>query len=224
MTSAQLKVLACLFMLIDHIGVIIYPDIITFRIIGRLAFPIFVFFIVEGFLKTRDITLYLGRLTIFAIISQFAFSYAFNTSSLNVLYTFIFGLLSLYIHKKNNDIKVVFLLALIAQLVDTDYGAFGVILIFIFYKFYQDRKKLIKYFTIIVFLFSLLTILFDVFYYKEDLSSLLYSPILYEPICLASLILINHYNGKKGANLKYLFYIFYPLHLVILRLIQIYLL
>jgi hypothetical protein len=98
MNSAQLKILACLCMLIDHIGAVLYPDMRILRIIGRLAFPIFVFLIAEGYRRTKDLSDYMGRLMVFALISQLAFNAAFlgsatkpDSLNLNVLFTLIMG-------------------------------------------------------------------------------------------------------------------------------------
>jgi len=222
MSSNQLKILACIFMLIDHIGAILYGDVLILRIIGRLAFPMFVFFIVEGFTKTRDLTMYFGRLFTFAIVSQFAFSYAFNTSSLNVLYTLALGLFAIYIYSKTNNFIYVLLLGVLAQVADTDYGIFGVILIFLFYIYKDNFKKLTLSFLVAVLAFELAVVLMSLDSIKSW-KDFVFEPAFYEPVCLFSLFFVRIYNHKRGANLKYLFYIFYPLHLYVLKLIEVYL-
>ena len=72
-----LKVLALITMIIDHYGAIFQNDIITFRIIGRLAFPIYCFLLVEGYLHTSDVKQYAKRLLLFALISEMPFDLAF---------------------------------------------------------------------------------------------------------------------------------------------------
>ena len=74
MNSFMLKLFAASFMVIDHIGVLFFPENMMFRIIGRLSFPIFAFLIVEGFIYTRDIKKYILRVVTFGIISEIPFN------------------------------------------------------------------------------------------------------------------------------------------------------
>jgi len=62
MNSFSLKLLACITMLIDHIGAIFFPDIMFIRIIGRVAFPIYAFLITEGYSRTKNLKRYMSRL------------------------------------------------------------------------------------------------------------------------------------------------------------------
>ena len=84
MTTFALKIIAIITMLIDHIAAIFIPQntwiYIAGRVIGRLAFPIFVFLLVEGFYHTRSVPNYLKRLGIFALISEIFFDLAFYNS------------------------------------------------------------------------------------------------------------------------------------------------
>ena len=72
-----LKMIAIISMLTDHVGCILFPDELIFRAIGRIAFPIFCFLVVEGFFHTRNTWNYLMRLCIFAILSEIPFDLAF---------------------------------------------------------------------------------------------------------------------------------------------------
>lgn len=212
MTTSTLKIIACISMLIDHIGAILFPQMIIFRIIGRIAFPIFAFLIVEGFYHTKSISKYLMRLGAFALISEFAFDRAFHGSwiefsSQNVFFTLLIGLFAivLYDHFKeeNKVFAILFAIgcALVNEWIGADYGLFGILIIF---GFYQYRGKNTAIFFWLLFL--------------NSMALNFTSPItLFQ---LASLPLICVYNQKKGINLKYLFYAFYPVHLLILYFIQ----
>ena len=94
MSSFKLKLVAITTMLIDHIGVIIFPNILWLRLLGRLAFPLFAFFITEGFRKTSDVKKYLQRLFILALVSQLPYWTAFGIDAgLNIFFTLTLGLL-----------------------------------------------------------------------------------------------------------------------------------
>ncbi len=115
MSSFQLKMIAVITMLIDHIGAVIFPDIIVLRIIGRLAFPLFAFLITEGYRHTSNFNRYLGRLFIFAIISQYPFWLAFGfDAGLNIFSTLFLGLIAIHSSEIiKNIIPVSYLLLLL---------------------------------------------------------------------------------------------------------------
>jgi hypothetical protein len=228
MSSAQLKILACVFMLVDHIGAILFPKVLLLRIIGRLAFPIFVYLIAEGYRKTKDMTDYIGRVVLFALISQLAFNAAFLNSAfkpdslyLNVMFTLAMGLYGIYLYDKNNKIFFIIIIALVCELLNTDYGAFGVLLVFVSNKYHNDFKKLSKSY-IIVMLFYIIKwfITISLLNPTIPLTNLILNHFTIEPIALLSLIFIKLYNGERGAKLKLLFYSFYPAHLFLLYIIK----
>ncbi len=221
-----LKMIAIITMLIDHIGAVLFPYQMVFRYIGRIAFPIFVFLIVEGFFHTRNIHKYELRLLLFAAISEIPFDLAFNGavlefSSQNVFFTLFLGLLMLDLMKqaKNKmywEILILVAFVLIAELLQTDYSGGGVLLIWWFYQF--RNRPLVKF-------IGLGAVSWIFFGLIECWSLLAVVPILL-------------YNGERGfhgesglysgaANssgavlLKYLFYIFYPAHLLILHFIDV---
>ena len=78
MTTSMLKFIACILMLIDHIGAVIFPRVIILRMVGRLSFPIFAYLIAVGYSKTNSFYRYLYRLLIFAVASQVPFSLVFS--------------------------------------------------------------------------------------------------------------------------------------------------
>ena len=238
LSGNMLKLIAMITMIIDHIGAVILEtgvmqyqneavnsaimstswgntmNTITFitRMIGRISFPIFCFLIVEGFLHTNNIKKYLFRIGLFAFISQVPFSMAlFNTyfdlSYLNVLFTFFIGIVMLIFLKKfekNYLIQglIVSLGGALAYLFKTDYDFIGILFIAIFYLFRGENNK-----TLMMLILTILCIYESkVFFYTAVLS----------------LIPIYFYNGKRGKlNLKYVFYWFYPVHLLIFTLFRI---
>lgn len=240
MTSFSLKIIALITMFCDHFGDAYLGHFSFLNLIGRLAFPIFAFQISEGYMHTRNIKKYFLRLSVFALISQIPFSlfsHKFLHSSilsLNVFFTLLLGLLAIYLFdfivktfkEKSNNFKfaqkysqaysfinvffgfiIVIILAYVAELINADYGFWGVIVVFMFYIL--KNKKLIT------------TITFFVLCVIKYLASLMQSNfhILYILIILFTflpIIFINSYTGKQGIKLKYLLYIFYPVHLLLL--------
>ena len=218
MNSFTLKLIACIAMLIDHLTSLFVTDSTLYLIgrgIGRIAFPIFCFLIVEGYFHTRNVKKYLMRLGIFALISEYPFDYAFwyvtymrnHFSSQNVFFTLFIGLLTItiydYLAKKYKDQPFVFnTLAVItivtgggiAVLLKTDYSFLGILVILVFYLFHWNKKRMLfAYFLLAGFLFSGLQFL-----------AIFAIPILW------------FYNGEKGPSMKYGFYVFYPLHLLVI--------
>lgn len=210
-------------MLIDHIGYVFFPKMMAFRIIGRLAFPIFAYMIAEGYRKTSDITNYLGRLFLFALLSQLPFMYAFSTSGLelNVFFTLAMGLYAIYTYDKHKKIYIVVIIAVACQLVNTDYGAFGVLLVFVFNRYHEDFFGMVKSVVILTTVFQGLEGILVYFNTPQSVLKInLIWTLVIQPMSLLSLILIRFYNGERGLKLKYLFYGFYPVHLGIIALIK----
>lgn len=123
-------------MLMDHIGFIFFPDEVVWRIIGRIAFPLYAYGIVLGYRHTTNVKRYAWRLFILAIISQIPFMLAFNTITFNVIVTLLFSLivliaLDLYKHIAIQGI-IVILGVIVAGLIPMDYGAYGVLLVLLF--------------------------------------------------------------------------------------------
>lgn len=217
MTVFILKWIAIVTMLIDHVGYIYitrFPDYYIFRGIGRFAFPIFVFFIAEGCIKTQDIKKYMIRLFSFALISEFAFDYAFHGTLVyidyqNIFFTLFLGALSIYafnqFQEKDKFFKFAFLMPILmsvaAEFLHTDYGGIGVLMIFFLYYYRQNFRH-----QALVLVFGNITL---------ALSS---HPIQF--LGILTIVPLYFYNGQRGKNAKYLFYAFYPVHLLILGLMK----
>lgn len=225
MSSFILKLIAIITMFIDHSNDVFIGHYTFLNILGRIAFPLFCFQIVVGFNHTRNVKKYLGRLFLFALISQVPYSffeyYFFHDYFyLNVFFTLFLGLLSLVILNNKRlilplRIILITLFMIIAQFCKTDYGALGIlniIIIYLFYPFEKDKNirvnKTICY-LLVTFEFSLLKGF--TYMYQLPLKDLLLIGIF----TFVSFILTLFYNGKKGPSFKYFFYIFYPLHLAL---------
>ena len=208
MTSFQLKIIAIITMLIDHIGSVLFPEIIAFRIIGRLAFPLFAFLLTEGYIHTSNLKKYIFRLAIFSLISQYPFMLAFGfDAGLNIFFTLTIGLTAIYLSDHYQSYLPFFILAILADLIHTDYGMFGVLLIFLIYQYKSNFKKMMIY----------IIALYSIFYLIGGLSAGIGAIHYYiQFFALLSFILIAYYSGREGRKAKYLFYIFYPGHLLIL--------
>lgn len=209
MNRFALKLFAIATMLVDHIGAVLFPQLIILRIIGRLSFPVFAYLITEGLLHTSNIRAYFTRLFLFALISEVPFDLAFHSSvfypsSQNIFFTLVLGLAAIYILHiwfARNSVAAVLLaaaMALLAETLHTDYGWFGVAAIIVFYCFRNFRTRG-------VFAFALLVMAY----------SLMFSPL--ESFAALSAVPLLLYNGQRGRwSLKYFFYVFYPAHLLLL--------
>lgn len=233
MTSFVLKVIAIITMFCDHFGDAFIGHLSYWNLIGRIAFPIFAFQISEGFIHTRNLKKYLTRLSLFAIISQIPFHLFLqkfmpkSATELNIFFTLLLGLSSIviydYISKVENQelnykvfgisfksligIMFAFFIAYIGELLKVDYGFWGIIVIFTFYLFKNNKLAMtISYITLCII--------------RYGINILLYGfHIEYIYLALATIfpvIFIGLYNGKQGYKIKYLLYLFYPLHLLLL--------
>lgn len=247
MTTFILKLIAIITMTIDHIGASVgttyknnhlyFSEIIPHniyylcRVIGRIAFPIFCYLIVEGYYHTGNIKKYALRLFLFAIISQVPFSLAFFKTPFdfdtNVYFTLFFGLICVYLadnskkkyakYQETGEKSLLFsciyaylgiILIMIASiLLHTDYSAYGIMLILLFY-FYRigepnslsNKENIVKYIQLFISIVVITLILSNT----------------NELYCLIALIPIAFHNHKKGPSLKYVFYAYYPVQLLIL--------
>jgi len=210
-----LKWIAIISMTIDHVGAILYPEFTVLRIIGRLSFSLFAYLLILGMENTRNIRYYFIRLFIFAFISQAPFFLALNSGpfdSLNIFFTLSSGLLFVYLLKKNSVFVVIPLLA--SLILPFDYGIYGVAVIGCMYILKKDTK-------FGVFSLVLLNMLFLVPWSIQFLS------ISAIPLILLhknGLLTLTKYSEEYTIPVwrKYVFYIYYPLHLILLYIIKLY--
>jgi len=222
MTSFLLKIIGIFTMLCDHTGDAILGNFSFLNIIGRIAFPIFAFQLTQSYIHTKDLKKFIFRLFVFSIVSQmpymlFLSTFVENIYFLNIGFTMLFSIFAILSFDKINNkfvgLCVSLLIAIIGQIINVDYGAFGILITLIFYIF-RKNKLLMN----ICALISIASFYFIKFVHSPYLSITEYYLPLTLFTCL-SLIFINLYNGKQGPKVKYLFYVFYPLHLLILYLL-----
>lgn len=131
-----MQLLAMMTMLIDHIGSIFFPEEITWRLIGRIALPIYAYFIVQGLTYTRNAKRYLGRLIGLAALSQIPFSLSFQLIEINAIGTLAVSLAVLIAANRYNDwlIKSLIMIGgiLLLEAIPFDYGAYALLLILIY--------------------------------------------------------------------------------------------
>ncbi len=219
--GTMLKIIAMVSMVFDHVGDMFFPGVMWPRMIGRLAMPIFSFCISEGYIHSRDRNKYIIRLGLFALVSEVPFDLAFDgmvgLNHQNIMLTFFLSVLALKVFDLiRGEVKgdtgkysiwrtvcgilSVCMMAVFAVVVKADYTLFAVMAVFLFYVF-KDSRHLIRSGVGVAFLALTRT----VGYYCTTGLSLI-------PLLL--------YNGKRGRGLKWLFYVFYPGHLLLLYLIK----
>lgn len=204
-------------MLIAHIVYLFIPSknmlFYPLAFISRYTFLIFSYLLVVGFNKTKNIKKYILRMLIFAIVSQPFFNYFINgkfltISGLNIMFTMFITLIFLHIYKTEKDIFIKFFLLLLLYIISLlcDWGIIFIPVTFIFYIFKKKDNKVYR--NILLFILFIIYIPFQ----KYKIIYLGFFIQLY-------LIYILDTNKKNIYNLKYFFYIFYPLHMFLLRLI-----
>lgn len=227
-----LKKIAVITMLADHIGAVLVERAMLLekteemiyrnlqladgilRSLGRISFPIFCFLLTEGFLHTKNLPKYMMRMAVFAIVSEIPFDLAFsgklwNVGSQNVFFTLLVGLAVMgameQTRKREKIPRAVGVCLCIlwgilgcaaAEMCHTDYGARGVFAILLLYLFRSDR-------------------LWQVFCGAVAFSWEVPAPLAFLPVLW--------YNGSRGRGTKIGFYLFYPLHLLVLYLAAVFL-
>lgn len=179
------------------------------RFIGRIAFPIFCFLLIEGFEKTKSRLKYAGRLFAFALISEIPFDLAQNGEAFypyyqNVFFTLFIGLCMIWLMEKIEKrcqnlffrlagwTAIFFAASVLSEFIYCDYGAHGIIAVALLYLFRQNKLE-------------------------QMIAGCI--AFLWEITAPFAFVFIALYNGKRGIRLKYFFYIFYPAHLLVLYLL-----
>ncbi|MBR2402571.1 MAG: conjugal transfer protein TraX [Lachnospiraceae bacterium] len=234
-TSFSLHIMAMLFMLCDHLWGTIVPGNDWLTCIGRLAFPIFAFMIVEGYFHTRNLKKYVCRLLLFAVLSEIPFNLAMGSRIFypihqNVLWSFLIAIGLIHWNEKAKEKQIwkrilvgiasVCIGYVVGLITFVDFYHAGILMVLVFY-FFKDKKWW-------CYLGQLVCLWYINF---EMLGGLSYEVNIFgqthfiarQGIALLALIPIWLYKGKQGYHskmLQYIFYTFYPLHLLILGIIK----
>lgn len=219
-----LKGIAAALMLTDHVGAILLPEVLALRCVGRLAFPIFAFFIAEGYAHTRDFGRYFRRLAILAVVSEIPFNLengaVFDLTRQNVLFTFCLALLTLRgleaLGRERGfgrwaGCGLVLAAGFAAgELLRTDYGGWGVVTVALLYLCRDGR-------------YAKLWLLLAMAAVNGLGMGSLTMPVFggempIQIFAVAALPMIWLYNGQAGPKgLRRAFYVFYPAHLLVLE-------
>lgn len=216
--SFTLKIIALLTMTIDHVGAVLLPQAEILRIIGRIAMPIYVFLLIQGFKHTSSRKRYLGGMLLFAVLSEVPYDFAhfgkcFDVQSQNILFLFVIGIVmmmameweKLYIDTLAPVIYpcvlavTVLIMGALAYIIRADYSFYGICMITAFYIL--DEYPV---FAVCIAIVCTARMCGGI----QNYSCLAYPFILF-------------YNGERGNYLKsplvkYMFYMFFPVHLWIL--------
>ena len=224
LSNFDLKLIAIITMTIDHIGVVFgTPFYNLLRAVGRLSFPIFAFLLTEGYVHTKSFSKYFLRLLVLALISEVIYDYVFFDSFIyiganNIFFTLALGLLTLFLLDKSKGLikryfkdkvdlviilpitylLIVVIMGLMGEFLSFSYGMLGILVISFFYLFKKNFP---------------LTVL------SVSLSTLILGDTM-QYFSLLSLILIYFYNKKLGKKCKVFFYLYYPLHILVLGVIR----
>lgn len=220
MSSFLLRLTALLCMMVDHAGLALFPNVGLFRCIGRAAFPLYCFLLVQGYLHTRDLRAYMRRLLLLALLSEIPFDLLIfgRMSSLmeqNTVFSLLLGLLAVLAadclpSRRSIGLAVIaVLLSLCAMLTRVSYGWLAIALCLSFYLGRRNRAGAAFAAAGSLLLYSL----------SLYLSGVAMSWVLVSLCALFSLPLILLYSGRRGLRLpvlSFLFYASYPLHLLAL--------
>ena len=234
LNSNHLKIIAIIAMTIDHIADLLYPGMPNIfisnvmHIICRLTAPIMFFFICEGYHYTKNVKNYISRLFIFALISHFAYCFAFGINFIpfstgdifnqtSIMWTLAWAVVALHILHGKNNLKEwqKWLLIILINLItfSSDFSSIAVMAILFMY----DRRGNLKNQMISMMAWLTLYALISYLFVSKTYGLIAMTAILVYP-------LLKNYNGKRGKAkwLKWFFYLYYPLHLIIIGALRLY--
>ena len=215
-----LKIIAIVTMVSDHVGKILYPDLLLLQIIGRLSFPLFAYLVVLGVESTKKPRKYMATLFSFAVIAQFPYFLAFGIQPfdrLNILFSLFLCAVTIYFYNKRSPLALVPLLLSIILMTE---GSYYVVLTAVGMKLLTDKPKIGA---LALLALNLQFLFIPDLESRIQILSLLTVPLIFLHIkgWLKKEILIPE-NSLAYSTRKYFFYVFYPLHLALLFLINLF--
>lgn len=225
------KYIAIFTMLLDHIGWTFLtfqtPLAQAFHIVGRITAPVMCFFIAQGYQYTKDLKKYFIRLFVFALVSQIPWylmrDEAFLTLSFNMIFTLFLGLLAVFVVDRVQNrflcVLAVAAICILTSVLNFDWAIYAILWCVFFFVFRNDKSKMYLSFSCVS-VYYFLSIFLQYFSSGYPLSNSFKQSVFTLGTFLAIPIL-EMYNGQKGRfkSSKWIFYVFYPLHMLILGLI-----
>lgn len=233
LNANQIKLIAIAAMTIDHLTWVFFPGtqavwyVYALHIIGRLTAPIMWFFIAEGCHYTRSMKKYITRLFLFAIISHFAYNFAFGIPFLplstgifnqtSVMWSLAWAAVLILICRQESIpqwAKILCLIAICLITFPSDWSCIAVMCSFYLYAHRGNFKLQARDIVIWSFFYAIVYFLFlDKPYGVLQMFTFLTIPVL------------AHYNGERGQwkGMKWFFYVYYPAHLVVIGILRIFL-
>ena len=230
--SNHLKIIAIIAMTLDHMADLFYPNMPNsivsniLHIIGRLTAPIMFFFICEGFYYTKNLGKYIKRLFLFAIISHFAYCFAFGINYIpfstgdifnqtSIMWTLAWSVVALYVVYGDTKLKewMKWVLIILINIItfSADWSSIAVMIIIFMYKDRGNLKKQMKSLMMWTSIYALVSFIFV----NKNYGIIQLFVILVYP-------LLKMYNGERGniTWMKWFFYLYYPLHLIIIGIVR----
>ncbi len=238
LTSRSLHIIAMALMLLDHMWATVCTNQQWMTQVGRIAFPIFAFMTVEGFVHTSNFKKYMGRMLVFAVITEIPFNLMisgrlYNPYHQNVLWTFIIGLSLMYLNelaRKKGKWWLTLITAagtsllgyMVGLITFVDYNGAGVLMVLVFY-FFRERKWW-NYLLQFAALYYINVEMLKGLFFNIELFGHSFE-VVQQGLALFALPIIWLYKGRRGKKTKafqYFCYAFYPAHMIVLWLIMTY--
>lgn len=222
LSQEWLKIIACIAMLIDHVGYLFFPAVPVLRFIGRLAFPIYCFLLTEGAHYTKNPLKYALRLGLAALAAELPYDLLFygqlTLAHQNVIFNLLLGFSMLLCMKKLPHILLKLLLLLpfvwVSQRLHLEYSRQGILLMGLFFL---TRNLPYRH---ILHLLGLIAL----FCFSGTVVDLGFISLSWTAFAVLAIIPIALYTGKKSGSSRLVqtgFYLFYPVHLLVLLLLTV---